>query len=1124
MNEGAPAWGSAPWPPFADLRRGPIRSFSPMPKRFDVFLSHNSQDKPAVRALAEALRERGLTVWLDEEDLLPGDPWQEVLEEVLQTCPAAAVLVGPSGLGPWQAPEVRVSLDQFVRRRARVLPVLLPGTPGKPELPPFLSAFTWSDLRNGLTPKALDRLVAGIRGPENGDGSNPLALYRSWAGERYSGLSLIGLGGGDLGRLRFEEVYVPLRIVRRREAMEGLDHEAKLLGRGPESDELGIESLFITPGASNPHSLLLGDPGAGKTTGLLKLLQLCLAQKGERLQGLDPGTLPVFVRLRRFTPADLDRPFAEFLHRELERELGEVVKESFPADLGARLWEHGRLLLLLDGLDEIADPGFRAQVCQLLDWETSDLPHLRAVLSCRFSGYGAKVRLGDRFAPLEVRPLNDEQCRELVRHWFGAAQRALPGRLSKQEALQATDGLLTALESPGYGSQRWKVLVGSPLLLTLLCVIAYRGGQMPRHRTAFYDQCLRVLLGPWSTGRRKDLGAPGGAAPLDVETALAVLRAVAWELHRRGTWDDLSVPELSVILSDCLAPLGLEVPTRQALEWLYRDAGVLTDYGEHRYGLLHLGLQEYLTACHVASQGPALLDEICTHVGEEWWQEVFLLLAGLPGHGAFGPLLTRLLASPALLGQADLLRACLEEAAQPDLAPFVEALAPGVPAERQAAVLRLVRGRNGPRLEESVRALLTSSDPDVRALAGQIAGELAAQRGTVSSQEEMVFVVHHPEDREAGRELADALRRQGWPATASSEETSWRADPDPLVRNARCVVLLVRGGASLPWAERDLASCLRLFAKHRRPVVLAELSGSRPALPAYVRVTARVDLHNGISAAAVAELNHALSGVPAAEFERAALPGAQEVLREPLVEPLTGIRFVWIPGGRFEMGGPGEYEGKPIHGVRISPFWLGETPVTNAQYAVFQEKTRAKEPQYWRNRRFSSPEQPVVGVSWDDAQAFCRWLGKAWGRSVLLPSDAQWEFAARGPEGREYPWGNEPPDASRACFDLDWEKDQPAAVGSYPAGRGPFGTLDQAGNVWEWCRDAWDEKASAKRAAMGGEPLDPVVEGDGSERVVRGGGWSNPAEYLRSAIRSRLPARDRYDEIGFRVAVAPASP
>jgi len=135
---------------------------------FDVFLSHNSKDKPMVRQLGEDLKRRGLTVWLDEWELVPAKPWQEALEEIVQTTRAAAVLVGSDGIGPWQDREMRGCLSEFVDRDLPVIPVLRPGAPSKPDLPMFLKQFTWVDLRSGLTNEGLDRIQWGVTGKRPG--------------------------------------------------------------------------------------------------------------------------------------------------------------------------------------------------------------------------------------------------------------------------------------------------------------------------------------------------------------------------------------------------------------------------------------------------------------------------------------------------------------------------------------------------------------------------------------------------------------------------------------------------------------------------------------------------------------------------------------------------------------------------------------------------------------------------------------------------------------------------------------------------------------------------------------------------------------------------------------------
>jgi hypothetical protein len=131
---------------------------------FDVFLSHNTRDKAGVRKLFAVLEERGLRPWLAEKHLVPGRDWQKVVEELIATVPAAAVLIGSDGIGPWEKMEMRAALAEYVRRELPVIPVLLWEAPRQPQLPLFLQVFTWVDLRGGQTEEGIDLLVWGITG------------------------------------------------------------------------------------------------------------------------------------------------------------------------------------------------------------------------------------------------------------------------------------------------------------------------------------------------------------------------------------------------------------------------------------------------------------------------------------------------------------------------------------------------------------------------------------------------------------------------------------------------------------------------------------------------------------------------------------------------------------------------------------------------------------------------------------------------------------------------------------------------------------------------------------------------------------------------------------------------
>jgi formylglycine-generating enzyme required for sulfatase activity len=236
-----------------------------------------------------------------------------------------------------------------------------------------------------------------------------------------------------------------------------------------------------------------------------------------------------------------------------------------------------------------------------------------------------------------------------------------------------------------------------------------------------------------------------------------------------------------------------------------------------------------------------------------------------------------------------------------------------------------------------------------------------------------------------------------------------------------------------------------------------------------------------------------------------------------------GLCFRLIPGGSYFLGSPqneaGRYANEPApYRVTLKPFYLAATETTNAQYARFLKATGHPAPLYWQDKNLNGQNQPVVGVTWQDAQAFCRWLTRETGVLHRLPTEAEWEAAARGGlVGEPFPWGGRLPDAGgryRAnYYPNDFADDGfslTAPVGSFPANG--YGLFDMAGNVSEWCADEKTPPGSGT----------PFAAPD--YRIRKGGSWRSRARDLRCAARKFSPPDNADGFIGFRVLRQVASP
>jgi len=351
--------------------------------------------------------------------------------------------------------------------------------------------------------------------------------------------------------------------------------------------------------------------------------------------------------------------------------------------------------------------------------------------------------------------------------------------------------------------------------------------------------------------------------------------------------------------------------------------------------------------------------------------------------------------------------------------------------------------------------------------------------------------LYRPEWRETMRLLGGILRQQGDPKI----EGLIGATPDqPEVKAA--LPARVRCAALLSDMMRDLSGM-----------------GYTPKTPAYKKTV------QGI--VGIFEKDHP-------EIELADRVKAADLLGKVGDPRLGQDNRIVIPGGTFLMGAQDKNENdrnhdaeaygdeSPVRKITLRSYRIGKYPVTVQEFAVFIEKAGYAEEKYWKAGgfgKFSEPEdwtrqreypnRPVVGLSWYEATAYCSWAG---GR---LPTEAEWERAARGTEGGKYPWGKDPPDASRTNYS-ETGLAHPTPVGLFPKGNTSEGLSDLSGNVYEWCQDWFGDYDPES----GDNPTGPK---EGTTKVVRGGCWYNDARLVRASYRDYLGPEDRSNNVGFRV-------
>jgi formylglycine-generating enzyme required for sulfatase activity len=741
--------------------------------------------------------------------------------------------------------------------------------------------------------------------------------------------------------------------------------------------------------------VLLGDPGAGKTT-FVNYLALHLAQAAlhgdgmEALPGWTRGPLvPLRVILRDLarSPCLDENGTAAALWDFVAESLADAdLADAAPA-LRERL-ESGQAILLFDGLDEVDAKARRPVLDAVVDFARTHR-HIPLLVTCRVYAYQEPGWRLPNFEQTTLAPFDERKMDHFVGAWYSEV--AEMGLMSTSDAKTRAARLREAVRRPDL-----RLLAPNPLLLTMMALLHSSYGRLPEDRVRLYSEIVELLLARWEQSRLgRETLTQARLSPGDLRFAL---EEVAYQAHGSPSSGEGTADVSESLLREILAVNYLEGNWNRAgdvIRYIRERAGLLVERKPGVYAFPHRTLQEYLAGCHLSVQTefPSLAADLVRR-DETRWREPFLVAVGKTAR---------------MENRVDLALATVD-----NLCP-----------------------RACPEAAEGTVELAAAADERAYRCAW-LAGEALVEVG-----------------------MNKLRQRDAWMVR--------------LERVAGWLAQLLEVGALKP-VERAAAG--------------------------------RVLAHLG--------------------------------------DPRDLDALVFVPGGPFTMGSGDEDTDardneRPQHIVEVANFCIGKYPVTNEQYARFIEaggydeprywteagwawrqtehkgwgRTHGDRPEWWDDPTWNLPNHPVVGVCWYEALAYTRWLAEVTGRPYRLPTEAEWEKAARGTDGRIYPWGNKWADDYANTGESDIGRTTP--VGAFPLDVSPYGALDMGGNVWEWCSTAWANYPY--QANDGREHL----EGD-TGRISRGSSWALGSEYARCGDRS-----DDYPDYfnsydGFRVVLPGSVP
>jgi formylglycine-generating enzyme required for sulfatase activity/energy-coupling factor transporter ATP-binding protein EcfA2 len=484
------------------------------------------------------------------------------------------------------------------------------------------------------------------------DRESALGRYLAHVISRNRYLQLQGIrSGGKLVSIELDQIYVTLRATRERTVSiedEWLKAEAAFapgeLHRGREGTRVGTETVTVSVNealAAQTRLVVLGDPGSGKTT-LLRYLALLYARDiaehatlvRDRL-GVDeahrwPILLPLrqigaFLRTQKDDGTEGHLLLLKFLFKSLRNERLDLPRDFFDAAL-----QCGEAIIMLDGLDEVADPELRRRVARLVEDFTRAYSQCRYLVTSRIVGYTGAARLGENYATTTVRDFTLADVERFLTHWHRlvAVGQLGPGESAEVYAADQTQQLLGAITA----NERVRELAINPLMLTVIAMVHRDRVKLPDRRAELYAEAIDVLLGKWeeAKGLQPDALILDNR-PFDTGDRRVMLQQIALKMHERQL-KEVAAEELRRWLGELFLALtnegrATERAVDRFLHVIEERTGLLTARGEGVYAFSHLTFQEYLAALAIATRDDYAAYTL-PHVRDAWWREVILLEAG----------------------------------------------------------------------------------------------------------------------------------------------------------------------------------------------------------------------------------------------------------------------------------------------------------------------------------------------------------------------------------------------------------------------------------------------------------------------------------------------------------------